>query len=76
MASAARNQARWRRKGIIHTKWREEKRAKSQTPGRQKTEWCQADKTKRFMATKSRSYKHPRYQQWCEKMDSINRRKA
>ena len=78
MASAARNEARWRRQRKVHTKWNRGMEASkaSHTPGKQKTEWCQADKTKRFMAGRSRAYKHSQYAAWCAKMDSINRRGA
>jgi hypothetical protein len=56
--------------------WKKKKIAKnmrgSQTPGRAKAESCQADVMKKFMARRSRSYKHPLYGQWCARMDSLN----
>lgn len=48
----------------------------SQTPGKKKGESCRADFMKKFMARRSRSYKHPLYSQWCRACDAMNGRKA
>lgn len=38
----------------------------SRTPGSTKGDNCKASKKERFMAKRSRSYKHPEYENWCE----------
>lgn len=47
---------------------------RSVTPGNKKGENCMTDKMKNFFAKRSRSYKHPDYAQWCDKMDVVNKR--
>lgn len=39
-----------------------------QTAGRTKGERCKTSPIDGYMAKKSRSYKHPNYRAWCEKM--------
>jgi hypothetical protein len=36
----------------------------SHTPGSQKTKQCQTTPLKKFLAKRSRSYKHPQYENW------------
>ena len=43
-----------------------------QTPGQTKGEKCKADYLKRHMAKCSRSYKHPNYGTWLEKVREMN----
>lgn len=50
----------------------EKKNRGSQTPGKSKVESCQADVMKKYMAKRSRSYKHSGYADWCKRMDSLN----
>lgn len=44
----------------------------SQTPGIKKGESCQSKPLYRYLAKSSRSYKHPKYLEWCKKMDARN----
>lgn len=44
----------------------------SQTPGITKGDSCRADFRKRYFATRSRSYKDPKYGEWCQAMDALN----
>jgi hypothetical protein len=58
----------WKRK-------RDKKKTKrSQTPGRDKVETCQASAEDRWMAKTSRSYKHKQYHNWCLKMEALRRK--
>ena len=60
--------ARWK-------KWNRKHALKgSQTPGHMKTNnlKCRPTMLDKYMATKSRSYKHPDYSKWVEKVRSFN----
>ena len=46
-------------------KFKKEKRA-SRTPGKIKVKTCQHTPLKKYLATRSRSYKHPDYSNWNE----------
>lgn len=43
------------------------RRKGSGTPGKTKSEACQADQHKKYFAKSSRSYKHPDYPAWSDK---------
>jgi len=63
--------------GSYRSKILKKRRKGSQTPGKTKGETCKADAMDKFMAKRSRSYKHPLYAQWCKKVDRWhNRRKT
>ena len=47
----------------------------SQTSGILKGKGCVADMMQRYMAKSSRSYKDPKYGDWCRKMDKMNGQK-
>lgn len=61
---------------MIDFNWKRKKNRKlkmvSRTPGSQKGERCQAKPLQRYMAKKSRSYKHHSYRTWCEEMNKRN----
>lgn len=61
--------------GIMHdwqSKIERKKRKQSHTDGKQKGGTCQADYLKRYMAKSSRSYKHPDYTSWLERVREWN----
>jgi len=44
----------------------------SHTAGKDKQENCKATVMDRYFAKRARSYKHPRYGEWCRKCDGLN----
>ena len=56
--------------------WKTRKNAKkgkgSQTPGSKKGASCQATAIEKWMARASRSYKDPRYSQWCKIKNGVH----
>lgn len=47
-------------------------RKPSRTSGRDKQENCKASALEKWMAKKSRSYKHPKYQEWKRVKNGFN----
>ena len=59
--------------GNWKTKVNRKKTKQSQTPGKAKRQdTCQATKQDKYMARRSRSYKHSEYEVWCQKYSKIN----
>ena len=66
----------------MHYKWKRNKIRKEKNcricsvPGRTKGIRCLASAEDRYMAKRSRSYKHPNYENWASRMDELNGRKG
>lgn len=63
------------RMGNFRAKILKKRRKGSQTPGKTKGVTCKADAMDKYMAKRSRSYKHPLYSAWCRKVDRQNGRR-
>lgn len=61
--------------GNFRAKVLKKRRKGSQTPGSTKGVTCKADTLDKFMAKRSRSYKHPLYGDWCKKCDKYHGRR-